>query len=725
MIKLVNVSKIYNNSGVLTTGLHNISLELAKGEIVAITGESGSGKSTLLNVLTKMDLFDEGEYYYKGNETSYFDINDMDNFRKNKVGFIFQNYNIIDSYSVLENVMLPFKIKGMDNKHARARAMELIEKVGLKERWKNKGVQLSGGEKQRCVIARALASDCEILACDEPTGNLDSKTSAEIISLIKEVAKDKLVLIVTHNYEQVEDIVTRKIKVHNGEIIEDIIYEKMEPDEDITLDLDYVPLKRRIKSNIAKNNLVNTPKKTLLSTLVFLFIAIFAFSLYQSIYYMRDTERYNNCFIYQGENKVIVYNINDDHLVDMNKIKEVSSDYSINNFYESRGIYCNFNDYNIFDLHLGYESNPKDLKLDGGRMPENDNECILLICSENYIGNHYIDKEFTVSEYNIEKSSAFKVVGYQYRDDINYNILTACPAFESMLKIYNVLNEEGYVNLYYPISYGDYEVEPQLDIVDPSNVNSAYAKLSYDYSLEKTYISIPSWLSYYNKEKMTFSKLTYMGYDLGVDFSNYEIKCEDYYDGDVVIHIGNDFLEEIEKNPYEVTVYSDNVTGIISKLESSGLTCASVKTFSNETALEHFIINLWSYVSMIISTVVIVIIYFITYVILAKIYISKKKDYTILRTLGISKRDMKDIVAYEVMSQTIIVSVVTYLAIFITSKFVKTGFFVIFSKITLFSSILYFIVMLLFGLFIARRFNHRLFKFSVNATLKGGEAKND
>jgi len=218
MIELKNVSKYYNNNGVISNGLHNVSLTLKKGEIVAITGESGSGKSTLLNVITKMDTFDEGEIYFKGNETSYFNIDDMDQFRKNKIGFIFQNYNIIDSYTVLKNVMLPLTINGVPIKEAKIKAKELIEKVGLTHRIKHRGSKLSGGEKQRCVIARALAYDSEILACDEPTGNLDSATGREIIKLIKEVAENKLVLIVTHNFDQVKDIVTTSISLNIREI---------------------------------------------------------------------------------------------------------------------------------------------------------------------------------------------------------------------------------------------------------------------------------------------------------------------------------------------------------------------------------------------------------------------------------------------------------------------------------------------------------------------------
>ena len=138
MIKLENVTKFYNSKGIITHALKNINLELYKNEFVAICGPSGSGKSTLLNVICKQDTFDEGEIYYKGNETAYFNVDDMDDFRKNKVGFIFQNYNIIDSYTVLENVMLPFIIKGENKKDAKIKAKELINKVGLNNIIKNK-----------------------------------------------------------------------------------------------------------------------------------------------------------------------------------------------------------------------------------------------------------------------------------------------------------------------------------------------------------------------------------------------------------------------------------------------------------------------------------------------------------------------------------------------------------------------------------------------------------
>ena len=280
MIELKNVSKYYANEGTVTLGLRNINLKLQRNEIVSIVGDSGSGKSTLLNVICGVDTYDEGEMYFMGNETSYFNQNDLDNYRKSHIGFIYQNYNIIDSYTVLDNVMLPMLINGKNHTEAKERALELIKKVGLYDRRYNQGTKLSGGEKQRCVIARALASDCEILACDEPTGNLDSVTGAEIIKLIKEVAQDKLILIVTHNYDEVKDITTRRIKISDGEVVEDYKIKDVEEEEQEAIELSSKPIKKSFLFWVAWNNIKNTPKKTFFSFFVFLCISLIAFFLY-------------------------------------------------------------------------------------------------------------------------------------------------------------------------------------------------------------------------------------------------------------------------------------------------------------------------------------------------------------------------------------------------------------------------------------------------------------
>ena len=221
MLKLQNVSKYYTGNDVVALGLRKVNLEFNLGEFVAVTGESGSGKSTLLNVISGLDSYEDGEMYVNGEETSYFSIEEWEAFRRQYIGFVFQSYNIIDSYSVLENVMIALTIQGYDKDTRKERALKLIDQVGLSTHIHHKASKLSGGQKQRCVIARALAKDCPIIVADEPTGNLDSESGRNILSLLKEISKNKLVIVVTHSYEQVAEYATRKIRLFDGEVVED------------------------------------------------------------------------------------------------------------------------------------------------------------------------------------------------------------------------------------------------------------------------------------------------------------------------------------------------------------------------------------------------------------------------------------------------------------------------------------------------------------------------
>jgi len=212
MIRLENVSKYYKSEETVSVGMKKINLEFSLGEFVAVTGESGSGKSTLLNVISGLDGYEDGELYLFGEETSHYTIPDWEKYRGTYVGFVFQNYNIIDSFTVLQNVLLALEVQGYDPKHRRQRALELIEKVGLTSHKNHKASKLSGGQKQRAVIARALAKDCPIIVADEPTGNLDSVSGAQVMELLHEISEGKLVVVVTHDYDIVKEFATRKIK---------------------------------------------------------------------------------------------------------------------------------------------------------------------------------------------------------------------------------------------------------------------------------------------------------------------------------------------------------------------------------------------------------------------------------------------------------------------------------------------------------------------------------
>ncbi len=267
MIKLDQVSKIYNNDGVTAIGIQNVSCEFNLGEFVAITGESGSGKSTMLNVVSMTDSYEEGELFIDNRSTVEFSKADFANYRANYVSFIFQEYNLVDSFSVLDNVMLPLLSRGHKRKEAKRIAIDAIEKVGLTKVMRHKATHLSGGEKQRTVIARALVSNTPIIACDEPTGNLDSETAVRIIDLLKKVAPNKLILYVTHDFESIAHVATRKITMADSHLVEDV---QLKPaNENVEIE-EVGHAKTRVPTvfSLGFKDVLSTPKKSILSLLI-------------------------------------------------------------------------------------------------------------------------------------------------------------------------------------------------------------------------------------------------------------------------------------------------------------------------------------------------------------------------------------------------------------------------------------------------------------------------
>ena len=234
MLKLENVSKIYYTNGIVATGISKVNLELNIGEFVVITGESGSGKSTLLNVISGIDSYEEGEMYINGKETSHYTEKDFEEYRKKYIANIFQSFNLINSYTVYQNVELVLLLNGYKRRQIKKKVLDIIDKVGLTKFKNTKVSKLSGGQKQRVAIARAIVKDTPIIVADEPTGNLDTKSAYEIIELLKNVAKDKLVVIVTHNIEQVEKYATRIIKMHDGRMIQNTEIKNINEDSKIT-----------------------------------------------------------------------------------------------------------------------------------------------------------------------------------------------------------------------------------------------------------------------------------------------------------------------------------------------------------------------------------------------------------------------------------------------------------------------------------------------------------
>ena len=221
MLSLSKIKKDYKTGDFVQHALKGVSLSFRENEFVAILGPSGSGKTTLLNIIGGLDRYSSGDLIIDGKSTKKFKDKDWDAYRNHAIGFVFQSYNLIGHISVLENVEMGMTLSGISASERRKKALNLLEKVGLKEHANKKPNQLSGGQMQRVAIARALANDPKIILADEPTGALDSKTSMQIMELIKEISKDKLVIMVTHNRELAESYATRIVEMKDGELLSD------------------------------------------------------------------------------------------------------------------------------------------------------------------------------------------------------------------------------------------------------------------------------------------------------------------------------------------------------------------------------------------------------------------------------------------------------------------------------------------------------------------------
>ncbi len=221
MLQLNKISKQYRTGDLVQQALDQVSLSLRDNEFVSILGPSGSGKTTLLNVIGGLDRYDSGDLVINGVSTKQYRDRDWDSYRNHTIGFVFQSYNLIPHQSVLANVELALTISGVSRGERRQRAKQALEEVGLGNQLHKRPSQMSGGQMQRVAIARALVNDPDILLADEPTGALDSETSIQIMELLKRVAKDRLVVMVTHNPELAQRYSTRIVKLRDGKIIDD------------------------------------------------------------------------------------------------------------------------------------------------------------------------------------------------------------------------------------------------------------------------------------------------------------------------------------------------------------------------------------------------------------------------------------------------------------------------------------------------------------------------
>lgn len=265
MLELKKISKSYKTGSFVQQALKEVSIQFRNNEFVAILGASGSGKTTLLNIIGGLDQYDSGDLIINNKSTKKFKAIDWDRYRNHCVGFIFQNYNLIPHISILDNVEMGMTLSGVNSKTRKKKAKEALKKVGLLEHIHKKPNQLSGGQMQRVAIARALVNNPDIILADEPTGALDTKTSIQIMELIKDIAKDKLVIMVTHNPDLAKDYATRIIEFKDGTKISDSnpVAEK-EKDTSI-LKINKTAMNFRTALKLSFNNIKTKKGRTLLT----------------------------------------------------------------------------------------------------------------------------------------------------------------------------------------------------------------------------------------------------------------------------------------------------------------------------------------------------------------------------------------------------------------------------------------------------------------------------
>lgn len=702
MFELKNVTKFYNNNGVVTLGLHNINLKLNKGEIVAITGDSGSGKSTLLNVITSVDTYEEGEILYYGNETSYFNQNDMDLFRQNHVSFIFQKYNIIESYTVLQNVMLPLLMSGKNEKEAKSEALKIIDKVGLSKRIKNKGTELSGGEKQRCVIARALASDSEILACDEPTGNLDSKTGDEIIKLIKEVAEDKLVLIVTHNYSQVEDIVNRKITLRDGEIIEDREIKNVDDEEKHDLCLTNKKIKKKTLYKLSMQNIAATPKKTTFTSMIFLVISLITLVLSLLIVDVSYNASGSNSSEYSllSDERLIVYDKEHNGL-DIEKLNNLGYKVYPNNFYEETDINFTSIEHMSKPFKLTFEKMDYTVKKGNDISKDGDFIIVLPKGSDSFWYEEFYDNDLLLTNLDEtnEKNKVGYVTGIAYSKEVTTPYLLGFS--NSNQKIINSVYNNN-TDLYYTVN-NETKIAKQISSKETGVVS------------DKTKLYVPKYL----ENKISFEYIFSDIYE--IEYPDIEIEyVESSLYGEPTLVLGTDYylntLTPTIKKVYEASVYSNDIKKAKNEILDLNYN-VTIPTHVKSVKRSMDLVTLYMFMALLV--IPLIGLFFVSFAIMSRIYQSKTRDYGVLRALGMVKKDLGTMVKIETITVGLISSVISLVLFIVVSLIVpKIG---LIKDLSILLLVFYFAAILLFAYFTAKRFNSKLFKFSVSTKLKDGE----
>lgn len=737
IIKLENVSKYYYSKGVIASGFTKINLEFNNCEFVAITGESGSGKSTLLNVISGLDSYEEGEMYINGQETSHYSEKDFENYRRKYISNIFQNFNLVNSYTVYQNIELVLLLNGAKKRESRARVIELIKKVNLYKFRNTKVSKLSGGQKQRVAIARALAKDTPIIIADEPTGSLDSRSAKAIIKLLSEIAKDKLVIIVTHNYEQVAEYVTRNIKMHDGKILEDRIIRNDVRKLD-SAPVDYRDLTFFNKIGLGIRNTFNILPKFFLLLAVYLFIVVALMAEYSSFKqarYLSSRSGYNSYFVDTSDKRIIIKKNDNSTISDLEyekigKIPNVSRVVK-NDLLIDKTVSLNNDNFYLYGSVDSLDNLGK--KLSVGRMPTEDNEVVVVGSPDDYYlknSSELFKQDLYVVDDttgDTDKSINLKVVGIVYDKNKSYSSDSKIYFSDKMLEKFRLS-----INL----EYSKVKVLFLDKYHDVDNTTKDF-KVVFNEKVKDGEVYIPSNLNQECKNEncvgntiSIFVDNIYFNDSINVNVSKTYSKenmksilnIDNYEDNLGTIYISvNDYNRLFNKGNYQSSVYVKNVDDIDSTasiLKKDGFTTLKIK----DTMISDSSSEVTKIISVIVTIALIITLFFISYFVIKIILKSRQVYYSTIRMLGASVGVSMSLVIIELLNVAYIAYLTFLYIIYLNSqKVIKVGFINTILKYLKFSDYaILFVIVSFISILISLKYSQKLFKSSAIKTLKEG-----
>lgn len=753
MLKLKNLSKFYYSKGIIASGLNRVNLELFPGEFVVITGESGSGKSTLINVISGLDSYEEGEMYIDGKETSHYTVNDFENYRRKYIANIFQSFNLVSSYTVFQNVELVLLVEGRRKSDVKDKVTAIIEKVGLTEFANTKVSKLSGGQKQRVAIARALAKETPIIVADEPTGNLDSKSALGIVELLKDVAEDHLVIVVTHNYDQFEDCASRRIKLSDGRIIEDEVITPRHDEHKIAA-VETKPMTWANKFILGIRNTFNIFPKFLLLLLVFLFLSASVIMQYAGIKANNDAfEGFgsNMFFSNSSDRRVVVKHSDNSPMTeeDYTKLKKTPhyktlfkddiildvSFYSID--YDPSEDAETKDQYNVYMQAHPAPMSEMPKKLLAGKKPKADNEAVIGLYSMTLDEDSLkaqVGKEVKLSDDGGEEYSV-KVTGVYFIDkqrtqtsgvEIDFQGVGKIFLSDSILskarasKIDSISKTEILINgKKYPLGAdgGQFNVYPNANVnkgyaIVPEEVDALYESGSSRwkqlvYNVKNIYFKDTITVVSIN----TYTKNNYKRL-LGID------KPFEDVSGNIYIN-DEDYNSLFMKENYQSTIYINerkNADEAVSWLKNNGYTVVSLAKAKTQF-IDTDILNI---VTVPLNVAIVVGIFFICYFVIRLILRSRSTYFSTLRLICLDIRSIKQILDIELI---FIINIAYFMLVafirLVQTKVLNISFLVeIFDFIKIQDYIILYIIVVCLAYVISRKFSKKLFKKSAMSTFR-------